>query len=266
MRYAIIADIHANLDGLQAVARSIAAERIDRVVCLGDIVGYHAEPSACLSLTRELDPTWVGGNHDRAVTGQIDLSGFSRMAAKAIEWTRDRLSAAEVGILGGMPLREEIDGAILAVHGAWHPEVGCEWMSLDTDEKRRRTFDAVGAHPSGARICAVGHTHVLGIHSFDGKEIRKIVADDLILDMNQYYLINPGTIGEPRSSDHRATYMIYDSDASHLSVRRVAYDFLSTLRKTAAAGLRPLSPVNRLPRPIRAAIKRYTRRFAVTPA
>jgi predicted phosphodiesterase len=227
MRYAIIADIHANLDGLQAVARSIAAERIDRVVCLGDIVGYHAEPSACLSLTRELDPTWVGGNHDRAVTGQIDLSGFSRMAAKAIEWTRDRLSAAEVGILGGMPLREEIDGAILAVHGAWHPEVGCEWMSLDTDEKRRRTFDAVGAHPSGARICAVGHTHVLGIHSFDGKEIRKIVADDLILDMNQYYLINPGTIGEPRSSDHRATYMIYDSDASHLSVRRVAYDFLS---------------------------------------
>ena len=161
-----------------------------------------------------------------------------------------------------MPLRAEIGGAILAVHGAWHVDVGCEWARLDTDEERRQTFDAFRDHPSGARICAVGHTHILGIHQFDGKAIRKIASDDLKLDSDSYYLINPGTIGEPRSCDHRATYMIYDSDASHLQVRRVAYDFLSTLRKTATAGLRPLSPVNRLPRPIRAAIKRYTRRFA----
>lgn len=259
VRYAIISDIHANLEGLRAVVDSLAAERIDRVVCLGDVVGYHSEPSACLAMTRALDPIWIAGNHDRAVTGQIDLARFSHLAVKAIAWTRERLSAAEIGLLSALPLRAEIDGVMLAVHGAWHVEEGCEWARLSTDEERRKTLQAVAAHPSGARICAVGHSHFLRVHRLDGMEVHRILGDELELDGKGCYLINPGTIGDPRSSEHRATYLIYDSDTAHLQIRRITYDFLTTLRKTAAAGLRPLSPVNRLPRPIRSVIKRFTR-------
>ena len=215
-----------------------------------------------------VDATWIISEnwlnymdyHDRAVTGQIDLAGFSSLAAKAIAWTRERLSPAEIGLLAALPLRAEIDGVMLAVHGAWHVDQGCEWARLSTDEERRKTLQAVVAHPSGARICAVGHSHFLRIHRLDGTEVHRLTGDELELVGGGCYLINPGTIGDPRSSEHRATYLIYDSAAARLEVRRITYDFLTTLRKTAAAGLRPLSPVNRLPRPIRSAIKRFTRR------
>ena len=259
MRYAILADIHANLEALQAVVRSMAADRIDRVVCLGDIVGYHADPSACLALMHTLSPIWIAGNHDRAVTGQITLAGFSRMATKAVQWTRDRLTAAELEMLANMPLRVVVGGDLLAVHGAWHPETGCEWTSLDNDEQRRLSFDAIAGHPSGARICAIGHTHVVGIYRYDGQEIKTMRSDNLVLDRQAYYLINPGSIGEPRSSDHRASYFVYDTESMLLTTRRIEYDFYITLRKTARAGLRPLLPMGHLPAPIRTVVKRYRR-------
>src|SRR4051812_9332739 len=105
MRLAILSDIHANLEALQAVLRDISVQSVDRVVCLGDIVGYNTNPAECVALLRELDPLCIAGNHDRAVSGQITTEGFSGTAARAVAWTRRQLSADIIDFLGGLPLR-----------------------------------------------------------------------------------------------------------------------------------------------------------------
>lgn len=255
MRLAIISDIHANLEALQAVLADAAAQRIDRFVCLGDIVGYHADPQACLAAVADLDPIWVAGNHDRAVTGQITTAGFSRTAAKAVEWTRPRLSPAELAILAAMPLRAQFGNDALLVHGAWHPETGCETVRLDTDERRQLSFAAMAGHPSGARICAFGHTHRAGIYEWRGQGVQRHAVDEVYLANDAYYLVNPGTVGEPRSADRRATYLILDLERRHATIRRVDYDMAPALRKSRRAGLLPA--LSFLPVPLRIALKRY---------
>ena len=259
MRYAILTDIHANLEALQAVARSMAADRVDRVACLGDIVGYHADASAYLALMRTLSPIWIAGNHDRAVTGQITLAGFSRMATKAVQWTRSRLRAAELEMLADMPLRAVIGGDLLAVHGAWHPETGCEWTSLDNDEQRRLSFDAIAGHPSGARICAFGHTHMLGVYRYDGQEIEKMRSDNLVLDRRSYYLIKPGQ--HRRATVERSPRVLlrvrYGKHAiDHKADRvRLLHHFTQDCAGWAKAAASDGTPTG----PIRTVVKRYKR-------
>src|SRR5882724_6328409 len=118
MKLAIISDIHANLEALQATLQRISAQTVDRIVCLGDIVGYNANPEECISLLREFDVLSIAGNHDRAVTGQITTEGFSHTAARAVAWTRRQLSADAIEFLAGLPLKLRIDNHLVAVHGA----------------------------------------------------------------------------------------------------------------------------------------------------
>lgn len=255
MRIAILSDIHANLEALQAVAVAIAKETVDRVVCLGDIVGYNADPAECVDLLLQLDPVCVAGNHDRAVTGQIATEGFSRTAARAVAWTRAQLPATTLDLLAGLPLRATVGDELVAVHGALHPEIGCESVRLDTGERRRLSFEALAVHPSGARVCAFGHTHRLGIHEFRDGVTRSHGGDDEItLRGDTFYLINPGTVGQPRTADLRATYLVFDTDRRSIMPRRVPYDAATTLRKTRTAGLLPRFSF--VPAPIRASLKR----------
>lgn len=262
MRLAIISDIHANLEALQAVLADAAGQRVDRFVCLGDIVGYHADPQACLAMVVGLDPIWVAGNHDRAVTGQITTAGFSRTAARAVAWTRPRLSQAELATLAAMPLRAQVGDQLLLVHGAWHPQEGCETVRLDTDERRQLSFAAMAEHASGARICAFGHTHRAGIYEWRGQAIQRHAVDEVHLAEDAYYLVNPGTVGEPRSADRRATYLVLDLGQRIASIRRVDYDMAPALLKSRKAGLLPA--LSFLPVPLRIALKRYARRLGLS--
>ena len=255
MRIAILSDIHANLEALQAVASAIAEEQVDRVVCLGDIVGYNADPDACVDLLFRLDPAVVAGNHDRAVTGQITTEGFSRTAARAVAWTRARLPAETLDFLAGLPLRATIGGELVAVHGALHPETGCETVRLDTDERRRLSFEALAAHPSGIRVCAFGHTHRLGIYESSDGAMRSLGGDgEVPLRGDALYLVNPGTVGQPRTADRRATYLVLDTDRRSVAPRSVPYDAAAALRKARAAGLLPRFSF--VPAPVRASLKR----------
>ena len=129
MRIAILSDIHANLEALQAVALAIAEEHVDRVGCLGDIVGYNADPDECVDLLFRLDPAVVAGNHDRAVTGQITTEGSSRTRRGRWPGRGARLPAETLDFLAGLPLRATVGGELVAVHGALHPETGCETVS-----------------------------------------------------------------------------------------------------------------------------------------
>ncbi len=262
MRLAIISDIHANLEALRATLASISAERVDRIVCLGDVVGYYAEPAECIALLRGLDPVCVAGNHDRAVAGLITTEGFSADAARGVAWTRERLGAEEIAFLAGLPLQACLHGDIVAVHGALLPGgLGCETTRLDTCESRRPSFEALAAHPSGARVCAFGHTHWLGIHELRAGVARTRAEDEVPLLNDALYLINPGSVGQSRTGDRRATYIVLDTARRTAAVRRVEYDVSATLEKARRAGLLPLPAAPSSP--VRAAIGRALRRVGL---
>lgn len=258
MRLAIISDIHANLEALRAALAGISAEGVDRILCLGDIVGYHADPEECIALLRRSDAICVAGNHDRAVAGRIGTDGFSADAARGVAWTRERLSAEAIAFLAGLPSQACV-GGVLAVHGAPLAEGrGCETTRLDTCERRRQAFGALAAHPSGARVCAFGHTHRLGIHEFRGGVARTCAEDEVALRDDALYLVNPGTVGQPRTGERRATYIVLDTQDRAAAVRRVEYDEFPALEKARKAGLLPPHPS-----PFRAAAGRALRRFGL---
>ena len=224
MRLALISDIHANFAALEATFYDIADRSIDRIVCLGDIVGYNSDAAACVALIRGAECVCVAGNHDLAVCGRITTRNFPRAAARAVAWTREQLSTDDLDFLQSLPLKANIADRVIAVHGALHPEAGCESVRLDTDKRRQASFEALMIHPSGARICAFGHTHHAGVYEMRSDRVA-MHADELVsLRDNAYYLINPGTIGEPRSAERRATYMILDLERRTVTTRYVDYE------------------------------------------
>ena len=253
MKLAIISDIHANIEALQATLQDISTRTVDRIVCLGDIVGYNANPEECISLLREADVLCIAGNHDRAVTGHITTEGFSHAAARAVDWTRRQLSAEAMDYLAGLPLKLRIDGHLVMVHGALHPETGCEQVRLLDDQLRRLSFKALAGDPSGAHVCGFGNTHRVGIFEFQNDEIRVRTGDEVSLREDAYYLINPGTVGRPHTSDRRATYFSFDVARHVIALHRVEYDAAASRAKSKAAGLLDRSSV--LPPSIRTPLK-----------
>lgn len=254
MKVAILSDIHANLEALRATLQQISVQAVDRIVCLGDVVGSNTNPAECIALLRERNALWVAGNHDRAVAGQITTTGFSDAGARAIAWTRGRLSADLVTFLADLPLKAAIGNHLVAVHGALHPDTGCELVRLDNDERRLLSFKALALHPSGARICAFGHTHRVGIFELRDGVVRAQSGDEICLRDNSYYLVSPGSVGEPRTPDRRATYLVLDTAHRRIHVHRVAYDFSIPIAKSRRAGLLPRS--SRFPTALRAPLKR----------
>jgi predicted phosphodiesterase len=223
MRLALISDIHANLEALEATFYDIADQSIDRIVCLGDIVGYNSDAAACVALIRGADCVCVAGNHDLAVCGRIAAREFPSAAARALAWTRQQLSADDFDFLENLPLKVNISNRVIAVHGALHPETDCASVRLDNDKHRMLSFDALMTHPSGAHICVFGHTHHAAVYELRENLVAMSAEEHVQLRDTSYYLINPGTIGEPRSAERRATYMILDLERRTVTTRYVDY-------------------------------------------
>jgi predicted phosphodiesterase len=261
MKIALISDIHANVPALAAVLDAIAADPVDRTVCLGDVVGYHTEPGPCVDLLRACGAICVAGNHDRAVIGAIGTDRFSDEARRAVAWTQARLEDSTRAFLHALPLKLAIDDVVVAVHGALHPDVGCEWTRLDNDAKRALSFDALAAHPSRARVCAFGHTHRAGVWERHDGAIRLLEGETVRLRPDALYLVNPGSVGEPRDPDPRASYAVFDSVASSVRFCRLAYDRPSVLTKTRAAGLIPPQRLAWIPERQRAGMIRWLRQL-----
>lgn len=252
MKLALISDIHANLAALQATLADIALRGADRIVCLGDIVGYNTQPSECIALLRRADALCVAGNHDLAVCGRITTKGFSGTAARAVAWTQQRLPREDLTFLAGLPLKATVEGQLIAVHGALHPQTDCATVRLDNDEQRMQSFQALIAAPSGARICAFGHTHHAGIYEFRDGRAASRTEENYRLQENAFYLINPGTVGQPRNGDPRASYMVLDLARPSVTMPRVAYDSAATIAATRKAGLAPAFAF--IPAPVRGRI------------
>jgi predicted phosphodiesterase len=239
VRLALISDIHANLEALRATLADVAAQRVDRIVCLGDIVGYNANPAECLALMRNSNTLCVAGNHDLAVCGRIATDDFSARAARGVVWTREKLTDDDLAFLRGLPVKATIDNRVVAVHGALHPDERCDSVRLDNDARRMLSFAALRSHPSGARICAFGHTHRAGVYELRDGKVTARAEPDIKLRDDAYYLINPGTVGEPRSRDRRASYMVLDLAAKSVTRRSVDYDASLPFIATREAGLAP---------------------------
>jgi predicted phosphodiesterase len=230
VRLALISDIHANLGALDATLADIARQSVDRIVCLGDIVGYNRDAAECIARVRETHCICVAGNHDLAVCGKITTEHFSKAATRGVIWTQAQLQQSDIDFLASLPSKTVIDGKLIAVHGALHPEENCESVRLDNDDKRLLSFIALMGHPSGARICAFGHTHRAGVYEWHHDRAVVRQEREVQLDSGAFYLINPGTVGEPRTFDRRASYMVVDLAQRTAAHHFVEYDTSLTRR------------------------------------
>jgi diadenosine tetraphosphatase ApaH/serine/threonine PP2A family protein phosphatase len=229
VRYAILSDIHGNLEALDAVLAD-AASHADVLLCLGDVIGYGADPVACIERVAERAQLMVAGNHEHGVTGLLDLAWFNARARAAAEWTRERLDQDHCAWLASRPLVQEIDDATL-VHAS--PAVPSEWDYLVSAEDG---YEACGAFAT--RLCFVGHSHCPGVWSVGSSGPCHVPgAVDVELERGRRYLINVGSVGQPRDRDTRAAYAVWSVDEHRVVIRRVPYDVEHARRKILAAGL-----------------------------
>ncbi|MFH1045409.1 MAG: metallophosphoesterase family protein [Candidatus Omnitrophota bacterium] len=229
MRWGIFSDIHANLEAFQAVLASFAQECIERYACLGDIVGYGANPGECIAEVQRYKPLVIAGNHDRGACGLFDINSFSAHAQVAIEWTSKNLASEEKHYLHDLPLVEQRQ-ELSFVHG-----------SLDHPEEFNYIFDSYSAAVTlefcQTRLCFIGHTHVPAIFIREGEECLPLFTPALTLKPKHTYLINAGSVGQPRDGNPQASYVVYDSESRFLQIKRVAYDIRKTKDKIIKAGL-----------------------------
>jgi diadenosine tetraphosphatase ApaH/serine/threonine PP2A family protein phosphatase len=228
MRHAVVSDIHANLEALTAVLADCRG-RVDAIVCLGDVVGYGADPRPCLELVGERAAPFVAGNHEHGVTGFLELDWFNDAARAAVEWTADRLDASHRDFLRSLPLMTSV-GEATVVHAS--PSRPSEWEYLLTDQDRSDAFAAFDT-----RLCFVGHSHRPGVWSLGSPGPWTAGATDVVLEHGRRYIVNVGSVGQPRDRDPRACYAIWDQEGRRVTFRRVSYDIVESRRKILAAGL-----------------------------
>ncbi len=232
MRIAIVSDVHANIEGLTAALRHAeSAGVLDEVWCLGDIVGYGPEPGAVIAELRRRALTAVAGNHDRAATGLMDFDEFNPAAASAVRWTMGKLIHDEHDFLAGLPLTL-VSGDFSLAHGSLRDPV---WEYLLTPEQADAQFARQTTPYS-----LVGHSHIpfwFEEQPGRGAELHR-ASDGSTLQLGERRLIiNPGSTGQPRDGDPRASYALYDSATASVTWHRVEYDIAATQGKMRGARL-----------------------------
>lgn len=230
MRYAVLADIHGNLEAFKAVLEALSGERIDEYLSIGDVVGYGADPKECIKLLKSLNPAvTIAGNHEWGVLALRPDEDFTEIARDAVLWARSVLGKDELEYLKSFPLIFE-DEKMSLVHS-----------SLNMPEEFYYIFDNEDAYVTLSRmrnpLCFVGHTHVPGIFSFERNKVEYIDNPKIRIDYERRYLINCGSIGQPRDGDPRASYVIYDDEDSTIEIKRVEYDVKKAQGKILKAGL-----------------------------
>ncbi|MBS1883034.1 MAG: metallophosphoesterase family protein [Actinobacteria bacterium] len=235
MRVGVISDVHANLPALEAVLESIDAAAPEEIWCLGDVVGYGAQPDRCATLVRERCSISLNGNHDLAVIGAIEAATFSETARAAVDWTRAHSSAETLGYLSELApegAREDI--------GLFHasPRDPIWEYVLSTDQAE------AGLDAQSERICLIGHSHVSLFFTRPLSTGRRTFAtgaqagDGDLLDLGEgEWLLNPGSVGQPRDGDPRAAWLELDTDEQTARYHRVAYDAVAAGAAILEAGL-----------------------------
>jgi len=237
VRYLIVSDLHANLEALNAVVRQ-AAGRYDQAICCGDLVGYGADPNPVTDWVRANCAIVVRGNHDRASSGLDDLEWFNPVARIAAVWTLENLSAGNADYIRGLPQGPVLVDGFEVVHGS----------PYDEDEYVLAAGEAGQAFGYlEARLAFFGHTHVQGGFIWNQSRVETIARtaarsdrQRMEIDPECAYLVNPGSVGQPRDGDPRAAYAVYDSGAQMLTYFRAAYDVEAAQKRIREVGLPPV--------------------------
>lgn len=225
MAIAIISDIHANLEALQAVMKSIKQYEVEAIYCLGDTVGYGPNPNECLELVREVSEKVLVGNHDYAAIGKADIEYFNQYAKAAAKWTRKSLTAENKNYLKSLPFTHQ-NNELLMVHAS--PTNPAHWYYV------LNQYDAQAEMQSFSQpLCFIGHSHVPIVYS--AKKGHK--STYMRFKKEQKYIVNVGSVGQPRDGDYRACYALYNQENHSLDYIRLDYDVNSTYSKIKKAGL-----------------------------
>ena len=238
MRYFIFSDIHGNVEALERVLEETPSQRPDIIVSLGDVVGYGANPNECVDLVDEHAHIKIGGNHDLAIAGITDSDDFNSVAKKAIRWTATILHPQRIEMLGRYDPMRRHDGCVFA-HAS--PIAPLDWDYIYTIKQAQRVFDTVSE-----KFIFIGHTHVPGIVVWDRRDGCSVVESSIVqIRPECKYLVNVGSIGQPRDGIAAATYVLFDTKKGTITIRRIPYDIEQAQEKIRSAGL-PESLASRL--------------------
>lgn len=230
MKYAIIADIHANLEALQVVLEDIKSQQCTHVACVGDVVGYNANPKECLDIIRSMNVPCVKGNHDEYCSIDENLEGFNPAAAEAVNWTRQQLSEDDKQWLRELKYIRLV-GSFSIVHA-----------TLDVPQRWGYVFDKLAAAASftyqNTAVCFFGHTHV-PVAFIRDSVVRGGTYSKFKVEPGRKYFVNVGSVGQPRDNNPKAAYAIYNLDESSIELRRLDYDIATAQKKILEAGLPP---------------------------
>jgi predicted phosphodiesterase len=233
--YGILADIHGNLEALLAALESLRERNVDRLVCLGDIVGYNANSNECVNVVRRAGIASIAGNHDLISIGRLGFGRCANTAAFALKRTREILSPENRDYLATLPPSLTFDERMLMVHGGIDDVQqyvrSREQVQANVEPLRRR-------HPA-VRVCFYGHTHEPAVYEVDGDTVRQCPAQGSLQLESKTYFINPGSVDASRKRAHKlAEYGVFDSSTRLMEFHRVAYDHESVERKAVDGGYR----------------------------
>lgn len=228
MKFAIIADIHGNLEALQAVLEDAQKQGCTHYACIGDVVGYGANPRECLEIIRSMGMPCVKGNHDEYCSVDENAEGFNPLAAEAVMWTRQQLSEADRQWLRDLRYVRMVTNFTI-VHA-----------TLDAPQRWGYVFDKLAAAASfpyqNTPVCFFGHTHVPVAFVRDTM-VRGGTYSKFRIEPGKKYFINVGAVGQPRDGNPRAAYVVYDVDEGTVELRRIDYNIAAAQKKIRAAGL-----------------------------
>jgi diadenosine tetraphosphatase ApaH/serine/threonine PP2A family protein phosphatase len=229
MRVAVISDVHANYHALEAVLEEIDAAGVDAVWCLGDTVGYGPRPNDCCTTVQQRAGLCLVGNHDLVVLGELTVSDFNDEAAAAALWTSQVLTQESRTFLESLKPYAEVDGVDLFHASARDPV----WEYVLTEEAARATLEL-----SDAPLVLVGHSHVALALTLEGDEVRGgLAAADAEVELKGRWLLNPGSVGQPRDGDPRAAWLLLDLERRFAAFHRVAYSIEETQSEMRERGL-----------------------------
>ncbi|HEY6840169.1 MAG: hypothetical protein QOE88_730 [Verrucomicrobiota bacterium] len=230
MRIAIFGDIHANLEALEVVLADAREQGCTSYICLGDVVGYNANPRECLQIVQSLKCPVVKGNHDDYASSDSSLESFNPLAEVAIQWTRDQLTPAEKTWLGALPLISKLRG-FTVVHASLEDPGGWGYVLNQLDA-------AASFSKQTTKLCFFGHTHNPRAYIKDSSVVG-LPFEQLVVEPDKRYFVNVGSVGQPRDGDWRAAYVVFDEEKRMIRLRRLRYDLPKTQGKILAAGLPP---------------------------
>lgn len=230
MRYAIFSDVHSNLEALEAVIKAYESEAVDKYFCVGDSVGYGANPNECIAKIRALETISVAGNHDWASVNKFSLDNLVPLARQAVCWTMNHLSQGNRDFLEHLTLVYK-NGHLTLAHGSLNcPQ---EFNYTHTGEDAWAAFNILET-----KLCFIGHSHIPGIFIRDITDNIRY-SEESSIEIKEYnnYIINVGSVGQPRDGNPKACFCIYDTDTAVVEIKRVAYNAEETQNKIISAGL-----------------------------